>query len=84
MKCYDLEKKWHVFIFAVAENFTSRDRISSKKRPNFPSRQGELGPTYMKRIIHSAQFTARRSKIRLETGLLSVITAVIHIAFVDR
>lgn len=79
------KKKWHVFIFAVAENFTLRDRISSKKRPNFPSRPEELGPTDMKRnYIHSAQFTARRSKIRLETGLLSVIAAVIHIAFVDR
>ena len=39
--------------------YISRSDISSKKRPNLPSRPEELGPTGMKRnYIHSAQFTA--------------------------
>ena len=38
----------------------------------------------MKRNYKPAQFTALTFEVRLETGLVSVITVLIHIAFVDR
>lgn len=75
------KKNNDMFFFPL---FAKNCKLREKDPQTFRPGRRNWDPLTWKGITYPPSLLHWRSKIRLETGLVSVITVLIHIAFVDR